>query len=137
MIMAAKAALIGAAALMTGGATTMAVCTCPPPETISCVAGHASFAAAKCSLQVLPVPNAGGDPPAMVQETLICPTGENAISGGYRSNTPDPLAALHHQVFVAAPFAVANGHPAGFQNNWRGDNGAVWKIYVTCEPFGG
>jgi hypothetical protein len=125
VMMMVKAAALAAAAVIGGGTAAADTCPCPPPEveTISCVNGAVSWPAARCT----DVPAQGG----MERETLLCPAGETAISGGYRLLV---LGASAAPPVTAAPYAPVGGHAAGYQYLWAAQQPpGQWRVYVTCE----
>ena len=128
MVMETKLAAAGAVAVL--GLMAGDVCTCPPPETetISCVDGHASFAAATCTQQVTESLAKAG--PLFHRVTLTCPPGETAISGGYREDLTDPPLV---RVLEAAPFAPVGGHAHAYKFTWREGLQPHLKVFITCQ----
>jgi len=120
--LALKLASVAAAGII-GGSSSAPVAMCCPVETISCVGGVASFAAATCTVGQLFVS------PNVVRETLLCPPGEVAISGGFAADLTLPFKRL----LAAAPLVPSGGHATGYRFERRGTNPASYKVYVTCE----
>jgi hypothetical protein len=137
MVIALKLGGLAAAGLLATGAVTTP--TCCPTETISCLGGQVSFAGARCNVQALGGTTApagyarttGAIPSGFVQETITCPVGETAMSGGFRVFDLTQLGA--YTVKEDAPLAPSGPSAIGYQFIFKAAALNVFKIYVQCQ----
>lgn len=143
MVITLKAAAL-AGALMLGGGAAADTCNCPPPvvETVSCLAGVSSFAAASCTTGQTQFHS-------FPFEILSCVPGETAISAGYRTlldtfgEIPPIMVQMtpvvgptgdhaHSYRFVWTPGSVPGTGP-NFPTSQQA-LGQV-RVYITCEQL--
>jgi hypothetical protein len=127
MFLTLKIAAAGAAALL-GGGTVADTCCTPPTEVISCQDGVSSWPPAACT-QVDVAPN-------FTQVKLLCPPGEQAISGGFRSTLPGPgVTGRPRPPVQLAPVVPTGSHALGYVFAWRSAGASPVRVFVTCEPL--